>query len=46
MTIGFGGVIKEGIGIIALGDYTILPDDRVVVCCLPEAIQKVESLFS
>ena len=41
-----GGVIKGGIGIIALGDYTILPEDRVVVCCLPEAIQKVESLFS
>ncbi len=41
-----GGVIKEGKGIIALGDYTILPDDRVIVCCLPEAVQKVESLFS
>ena len=41
-----GGVIKEGKGIIALGDYTILPDDRVVVCCLPEALEKVESLFS
>ena len=41
-----GGVIKEGKGIIALGDYTILPDDRVVVCCLPEAVEKVESLFS
>ncbi len=41
-----GGVIKEGEGIIALGDYTILPKDRVVVCCLPEALEKVESLFS
>ena len=41
-----GGVIKQGKGIIALGDYTILPDDRVVVCCLPEALEKVESLFS
>ena len=41
-----GGVIKEGKGIIALGDYIILPDDRVVVCCLPEAVEKVESLFS
>jgi trk system potassium uptake protein TrkA len=41
-----GGVIKEGKGIIALGNYTILPDDRVVVCCLPEALEKVESLFS
>ena len=41
-----GGVIKDGKGIIALGDYTILPDDRVLVCCLPEAIEKVEILFS
>ena len=41
-----GGVIKEGEGVIALGDYTILPEDRVVVCCLPEAVEKVESLFS
>jgi len=41
-----GGVIKEGKGIIALGDYTILPKDRVVVCCLPEAVEKIEILFS
>ena len=41
-----GGVIKDNIGIIALGDYVILPEDRVVVCCLPEAVEKVESLFS
>tara|TARA_Y100000996_G_scaffold94497_1_gene67209 strand:+ start:6919 stop:8268 length:1350 start_codon:yes stop_codon:yes gene_type:complete len=41
-----GGVIKENKGIIALGDYIILPEDRVVVCCLPEAVEKVESLFS
>ena len=41
-----GGVIKEGKGIIALGDYRILENDRVVVCCLHRAIHKVESLFS
>ena len=41
-----GGVIKDNKGIIALGDYIILPEDRVVVCCLPEAVEKVESLFS
>jgi len=41
-----GGVIKNNKGIIALGDYIILPNDRVVVCCLPEAVEKVESLFS
>jgi len=41
-----GGVIKEGKGIISLGDYKILTNDLVVVCCLHRAIHKVESLFS
>ncbi|MAH82360.1 MAG: Trk system potassium transporter TrkA [Flavobacteriaceae bacterium] len=41
-----GGVIKNNKGIIALGDYIISPNDRVVVCCLPDAVEKVESLFS
>lgn len=40
-----GGVIKNGKGIIALGGYTIVAGDRVVVCCLPRAIKKVENLF-
>jgi len=40
-----GGVIRNESGIIALGDFKIEPGDRVVVCCLPEAIKKVESLF-
>ena len=40
-----GGVIKEGKGIIALGDYKIKAGDRVVVCSLPRALSKVESLF-
>ena len=40
-----GGVIKNGEGLIVLGDYTIEAGDRVVVCCLPRAIRKVESLF-
>lgn len=40
-----GGVIKENKGIIALGDYRILPGDRVVVCALPRAIKRVEGLF-
>ena len=31
--------------LIVLGDYTIEAGDRVVVCCLPRAIRKVESLF-
>ena len=40
-----GGVIKEGEGIIALGDYTICAGDRIVVCCLPRSIKRIESLF-
>ena len=40
-----GGVIKKGEGIIALGDYTILSGDRIVVCCLPRSIKRIESLF-
>ncbi|MGC6525499.1 MAG: Trk system potassium transporter TrkA [Flavobacteriaceae bacterium] len=40
-----GGVIRNEEGNIALGDFKIEPGDRVVVCCLPKAIKKVESLF-
>lgn len=40
-----GGVIRSKEGIIALGDFKIQPGDRVVVCCLPQSIKKVESLF-
>ncbi len=40
-----GGVIRNGEGIIALGDFEIKSGDRVVVCCLPQAIEKVEKLF-
>ncbi|MBC2839022.1 Trk system potassium transporter TrkA [Robiginitalea sp. SC105] len=40
-----GGVIREDLGIIALGDFRIQQGDRVVVCCLPSAIPKVEKLF-
>jgi trk system potassium uptake protein TrkA len=40
-----GGVIKKDIGIIALGDYTIEPGDRIVVCCLPRSIKRIEQLF-
>tara|TARA_B100000963_G_scaffold143275_1_gene124798 strand:+ start:91456 stop:92805 length:1350 start_codon:yes stop_codon:yes gene_type:complete len=41
-----GGVIKDGRGLIVLGDYKIVENDRVVICCLPRAINKVETLFS
>ena len=40
-----GGVIRKGEGNIALGDFLIKPGDRVVVCCLPRSIRKVEKLF-
>ena len=40
-----GGVIKDGRGIIALGDYTIMPGDRIVVCCLPRSLKRIERLF-
>jgi len=40
-----GGVIRNGEGVIALGGFEICAGDRVVVCCLPEAIPKIERLF-
>jgi trk system potassium uptake protein TrkA len=40
-----GGVIRDGEGIIALGDFRIQSGDRIVVCCLPQSIKKVEKLF-
>ncbi len=40
-----GGIIRNGEGIIALGDFEIQAGDRVVVCCLPQSIGKVEKLF-
>ncbi|MEM9000760.1 MAG: Trk system potassium transporter TrkA [Bacteroidota bacterium] len=40
-----GGVIRDGVGIIALGDFKIRQGDRVVVGCLPKAIPRIEKLF-
>jgi trk system potassium uptake protein TrkA len=40
-----GGVVRNGVGVIALGGFQIQAGDRVVVCCLPEAISKIERLF-
>ncbi|NAS29579.1 Trk system potassium transporter TrkA [Flavobacteriaceae bacterium R38] len=40
-----GGVIRDGKGIIALGDFEIKAGDRVVVGSLPRSISKVEKLF-
>lgn len=40
-----GGVVRNGKGNIALGDFRIQEGDRVVVCCLPDSISKIERLF-
>ncbi|MGB5360086.1 MAG: Trk system potassium transporter TrkA [Eudoraea sp.] len=40
-----GGIVRDGIGNIALGDFRIEEGDRVVVCCLPDSISKIERLF-
>ncbi|MBJ6367836.1 Trk system potassium transporter TrkA [Snuella sedimenti] len=40
-----GGVIRNGLGVIALGDFKIQEGDRVVVCSLLQSIKGVEKLF-
>ena len=40
-----GGVVRDGKGIIALGDHVIREGDRIVVCCLLRSINKVERMF-
>ncbi len=40
-----GGVIRDNEGLIALGDFKIKNGDRIVICCLPQSIGKVEKLF-
>lgn len=42
----FGGVIRDEKGVIPLGDFKIEAGDRVVVCCLPRSISKVETFFA
>ncbi|MFC5196454.1 MULTISPECIES: Trk system potassium transporter TrkA [Bizionia] len=39
------GVIRDGIGNIALGDFKIQEGDLVVICGLPRSIKEVEKLF-
>ncbi|OIQ37952.1 MAG: Trk system potassium transport protein TrkA [Bacteroidetes bacterium MedPE-SWsnd-G1] len=41
----FGGVIRNGVAMMTFGDFQILPGDKAVVFCLPEAISDVEKLF-
>ena len=40
-----GGVIRNGQGITARGNFTFEPKDRVVVLSRPECIRKVEDFF-
>jgi len=40
-----GGVIRNDVGIIPLGDFQVEIGDKVVVCCLPRSISKVEKYF-
>ncbi|MDG5490104.1 Trk system potassium transporter TrkA [Psychroserpens sp. SPM9] len=40
-----GGVIRNDVGIIPLGDFQIELGDKVVVCCLPRSITQVERFF-
>ncbi|MCF6222535.1 MAG: Trk system potassium transporter TrkA [Flavobacteriaceae bacterium] len=41
-----GGVIRNDKGQIALGDFQVRENDKVVVCCLPKTISKVENFFN
>lgn len=40
-----GGVVRNGVGLIALGNFKIQEGDRVVVCSLLKSIKGVERLF-
>lgn len=40
-----GGVVRKGIGYTTFGDFEFRPKDRVVIMCLPNAIQEVEQYF-
>ncbi len=44
--VNIGGVIRGEEAIIANGDTTILPDDKVVVFTLPSGISKIEKMFN
>jgi trk system potassium uptake protein TrkA len=41
----FGGIIRNGKPYMSFGDMQIQSGDKVIVFCLPEAINTVESLF-
>lgn len=39
------GVIRNGNGLVVLGDFKITKDDRVVVCCKLDMVNQVEKFF-
>ena len=39
------GVIRNNEGLIVLGDFQIEADDKVLICCTPDTISKIERLF-
>jgi trk system potassium uptake protein TrkA len=41
----FGGIIRGGEALMSFGDMQIRNGDKVIVFCLPEAIETVEKLF-
>ncbi|MDO6736388.1 Trk system potassium transporter TrkA [Wenyingzhuangia sp. 2_MG-2023] len=41
-----GGVVRSGVAQMTFGDFTIMPGDRAIVFCLPDAIPQVEKLFN
>lgn len=41
-----GGVIRNGEGLIPMGDFRFLPQDRVIVVSRPDCIHTVESFFN
>lgn len=40
-----GGILRNSTANIATGQSQIQPDDRVIIFCLPEAVDKITSLF-
>lgn len=42
----FGGIIRDGEPIMSFGDIQIQSNDKVIVFCLPEAIDSLESFFN
>lgn len=39
------GVIRDGEGLIVLGGFQVQANDKVLICCTPNTINKMEKLF-